>query len=496
MSLDSSRAPNRNRSSRQRAELVSTSATRIVQIALRENVSLSELAQLAATDPAFALRVLAFVNSPAMGMRRKVDDVQQATNLLGVRGMRTLGLSLVVTNLSQPGEGSEQLLANCLRRAIVAREIAVLLKDKDADLYFTAGLLLDSGLLASAKRDLERAVYIAGAPATYRVVHERACGFVPHPQLGAEIASNYGLGPELVEAIAKHHAQQMPNEQFAQVAWAAERCAAVFEGGDTDSHRKVASAALVSLALTEAQLDGLIARVPGMVTELASALDRNVGDQLDLETLHERAHQQLVALNEHYEGIVRTLEELLERKDALEGDLRAANERLERLASTDELTGLANRRATEEGLRRDLSRSDRDATPLSVVLIDVDHFKSVNDTWGHATGDAVLSCVGKVLKTSLRTGDVPGRWGGEEFLCILPNTDASGAAVVAERLRANLPLNTVAGPRGPVQVTASFGVASVRGPGCRNASESLMRRADSALYSAKEQGRDRVVVSA
>jgi diguanylate cyclase (GGDEF)-like protein len=100
-----------------------------------------------------------------------------------------------------------------------------------------------------------------------------------------------------------------------------------------------------------------------------------------------------------------------------------------------------------------------------------------------------------LLKQMLRASDVAGRWGGEEFLCILPNTDSTGAQVVGERLRIALPLNTVAGPRGPVQVTASFGIATVRGPGCRNASEGIMRRADSALYQAKEQGRDRVVVS-
>jgi diguanylate cyclase (GGDEF)-like protein len=495
VSTVSSRVPNSSRGAKQKSELISTSATRIVQIALRDDVSLGELAQLAATDPAFALRVLAFVNSPALGMRRKIDDVRQATNLLGVRGMRTLGLSLMVTNLGPPGVGSELLLANCLRRAIVAREIAVLLKTKEPDLYFTAGLLLDSGLLASAKKDLERAAYIAGAPAMYRVVHERVAGFVPHPQLGSEIAGNYGLGQEMVDALAQHHDSAIPRESFAQVAWVTERCAAIFEGGDTGHHRKLANAAMEALDLSPKQLDELIARVPSMVVELASALDRSVGDQFDLDALQERAHDRLVALNEHYEGLVRTLEELLEHKEALERDLRAANERLERLASTDELTGVANRRAIEEALRRDLARADRDATPLSVVLIDVDHFKSVNDTWGHATGDAVLSSLGKLLHSLLRASDVAGRWGGEEFLCILPNTDTVGATVVADRLRKALPLNTVAGPRGPVQVTASFGVASVRGPGCRNANEGIMRRADSALYSAKEQGRDRVVVS-
>ena len=475
--------------------MVSTSAARIVQIALREDVSLGELAQLASTDPAFALRVLSFVNSPALGMRRRIDDVRQATNLLGVRGMRTLGLSLMVTSLGPPGEGSEILLANCLRRAIIARELALLVKCKDPDPYFTTGLLLDAGLLASAKKDMERAVYIASAPAMYRVVHERVAGFVPHPQLGSEIAGNYGLGPEMIEALARHHDVAIPTDTMAQVAWVAERCAAVFEGGDIVHHRQVAKKAVDFLSISTEQLDDLTARVPAMVMELANALDRTVGDQLDVNDLQERAHERLIALNEHYEGLVHTLEDLLERKETLEQELRAANERLEHLASTDELTGVANRRAIEEALRRDLARADRDATPMSVILIDVDHFKSVNDTWGHATGDAVLSALGKLMRQLLRASDVAGRWGGEEFLCILPNTDSQGATVVAERLRTTLPLNTVAGPRGPVQVTASFGVATVRGPGCRSASEGIMRRADSALYSAKEQGRDRIVVS-
>jgi len=474
---------------------MSTSAARIVQIALRDDVSLGELAQLASTDPAFALRVLAFVNSPAMGMRRRIEDVRQATNLLGVRGMRTLGLSLMVTSLGPAGAESEMLLANCLRRAIITRELALLTKCKDPDPYFTTGLLLDAGLLASAKKDMERAAYIASAPAMYRVVHERVAGFVPHPELGAEIAGNYGLGPEMVEALAHHHDVAPPQEPLSRVAWVAERCAAVFEGGDIVHHRQVAKEAADILAISTEQLDALTARVPAMVTELASALDRTVGDQFEVDDLQARAHDRLVALNEHYEGLVHTLEDLLEKKEALQQELRAANERLERLASTDELTQVANRRAIDEALRRDLARADRDAKPLSVILIDVDHFKSVNDTWGHATGDAVLSALGRLLKQMLRASDVAGRWGGEEFLCILPNTDSSGAQVVAERLRTTLPLNTVAGPRGPVQVTASFGIATVRGPGCRNASEGIMRRADSALYLAKDQGRDRVVVS-
>jgi diguanylate cyclase (GGDEF)-like protein len=492
---ESNRGPVSRRQGAQKPELMSTSAAQIVQMALREDASLSDLAQLATADPSFALRVLSFVNSPAVGLRRKVDDVKQATNLLGIRGMRTLGLSLMVAGLGPTGEGTETLLANCLRRALIARELAQLAKVQDPNPFFTAGLLLEAGLLASAKKDLVHAAYIATAPAAHRIVHERAAGFSPHPELGAEIAKSYGLGAEIVNAIAQHHDQEAPAETLAQIAWATERCAAIFEGGEINTQRSLAEQAVAELGLSAAELESLVGHTPAMVKELASALDRKVGDQLDVADLESRANERLVALNEHYEGLVTVLEDLVKRKETLEQELRAANERLERLASTDALTGVANRRAIEEAVRRDVARADRDSTPLSIIMIDVDHFKSVNDTWGHSTGDAVLSLLGSLLQQSLRTSDVAGRWGGEEFLCILPNTDCTGATVVAERMRTALEGNAVAGPKGPVQVTASFGIAMVRGPGCRNAVIDLLRRADDALYRAKDQGRNRVIVS-
>jgi diguanylate cyclase (GGDEF)-like protein len=413
-----------------------------------------------------------------------------------VRGMRTLGLSLMVTGLGPKGSGSDILVANCLRRAIIARELASLIDSKDADHCFTSGLLLDSGLLASAKQDMARASYIAGTPAPHRIVQERVAGFVPHPQLGAEIAHKHGLGDEFVQALEHHHDPVAPKGILEHVAWVAERCAGVFEGGDLSHNRQLACQAAATLNISADALDTLLRRVPAQVKELGSALDHPVGDQFAIDELNTRAHESLVMLNEQYEGLVHSLEELLQRKQALEQELRAANERLERLASTDELTGLANRRAIDQALRRDLARADRDASSLSVVMLDIDHFKSVNDTWGHITGDVVLATVGQMLMQSLRASDVAGRWGGEEFLCILPNTDSKGACVLAERLRAQLPRHVVPGPRGPLHVTASFGVATVRGPGCRDATETLTRRADSALYSAKEQGRDRVVVAA
>jgi len=475
-----------------KAELLSVAATKIIELALKEDVALADLAAFAVTDPAFALRLLAFVNNPVLGVGRRIEDVRQACSLLGIRGVRNIALSLVITNLSPAGPGSEILLANCLRRAVTARELAVLLGDRDPDSHFTAGLFLDAGILAWAREDAEGAGQLALCPAAHRVVKERAIGVTPHPVRGAEIARSHFLGPDIADAIIHHHDDTFPETRLAQVAWLTERISGLFEGGPIDKLRTSLDAAMRGLGVGDAEFANLLARLPPRVAELAAVLDTPIGSQPDLAGLRERVQESLVALSEQYESLVLTLEAVVTAKEALETQLRESNARLLELASTDELTRVANRRAIEASLRRDLARADRDASHLSIAILDIDHFKTVNDTWGHAVGDAVLTMLGQVLGSSLRGGDLVGRWGGEEFLCILPGTDLPGAQIVAQRLRKAIYEHPVPGPRGMVQVTASFGLATIRGPGCKNATEDLVRRADTALYAAKESGRDRV----
>ncbi|MGZ4403775.1 MAG: diguanylate cyclase, partial [Gaiellaceae bacterium] len=161
---------------------------------------------------------------------------------------------------------------------------------------------------------------------------------------------------------------------------------------------------------------------------------------------------------------------------------------VERQALVDGLTGLANRRAAAEALHAEAARAGRLETPLSVVLADLDGFKDVNDAHGHAVGDAVLRTFAEVLRETLRESDVAGRWGGEEFLLLLPGADADGAAHLAERVRIGLAARRIPGVPG-LRVTASFGVAEYAG---ETNTEQLVAAADSALYRAKRTGKDRV----
>ena len=156
-------------------------------------------------------------------------------------------------------------------------------------------------------------------------------------------------------------------------------------------------------------------------------------------------------------------------------------------AASDALTGLPNRRSANETLKRMAAHAGRNISPLAAILLDLDHFKTVNDRYGHEAGDRALALVGRIISATVRTSDFAARFGGEEFLILLPDTHREGAVVVAEKLRAEIEAAEVAGIGA---ISASLGVAVL--PGDAAESDELLRKADRALYTAKESGRNRV----
>ena len=163
---------------------------------------------------------------------------------------------------------------------------------------------------------------------------------------------------------------------------------------------------------------------------------------------------------------------------------------VERQALVDGLTGIANRRGCEDALAHEIARANRMGTPFTLVVADLDDFKRINDVYGHDAGDDVLREFAAVLRATLRESDLSGRWGGEEFVILLPGTDAEGGIQLAERVRAFLGERSFRGRDGAVfGVTASFGIAQLR-PG--DTERQLFAAADRALYQAKRRGKDRV----
>ncbi len=172
--------------------------------------------------------------------------------------------------------------------------------------------------------------------------------------------------------------------------------------------------------------------------------------------------------------------------DAMLDLLSEKTRALSEMAATDELTGIPNRRSILEVLGRESARARRYAEPLAVLMIDIDHFKAVNDSRGHAAGDAVLKCLASTLHSTVRDSDFAGRYGGEEFLAILPHQDEQGALIAAERIRRRI-AETEMGPD-HLRMTVSIGVSTIDSDGV----DAMLSRADRAMYAAKAAGRNRV----
>jgi diguanylate cyclase (GGDEF)-like protein len=200
-----------------------------------------------------------------------------------------------------------------------------------------------------------------------------------------------------------------------------------------------------------------------------------------------RVFQELYQQRKLIETFYYNLEQIVEARTA---ELKEANETISRLAATDELTNLSNRRSFNDRLDSALSSARRHEYPLSMIMIDLDHFKTVNDTFGHSKGDQVLKAFADVLREIIRAEDFAARWGGEEFAIILQHTSREAASALAERIR--VAFEQYSNSTFTMALSASFGVVQLQ---AGEDSVSLIRRADDALYKAKHEGRNRVVTA-
>ncbi|WP_369602751.1 diguanylate cyclase [Hahella sp. SMD15-11] len=219
--------------------------------------------------------------------------------------------------------------------------------------------------------------------------------------------------------------------------------------------------------------------------------------RLHFEQLARKAQEEALSAERKYSAKLE--EQVSERTQALQeamSRLEEANRKLERQSHIDELTSVYNRRFFNQRYDMEFRRAQREQVPLSVIMIDIDHFKNLNDTYGHLFGDQCLQAVALALKgCNHRPADTVARYGGEEFVILLPNTPREGARVVAERIRSEVEHLRIRNGNEEIQVTISLGVASAV-PDARMTPARLLDKADSALYLAKESGRNQVQVAA
>lgn len=279
-----------------------------------------------------------------------------------------------------------------------------------------------------------------------------------------------------------------------QNAGAGDRFLAAGTGAEALRKLSEGDVALVLCDIEMPELDGFnFLRLKRSKPEFANVpvIMLTVKDHMDakLRGLSEGASDYLTKPFEDQELVARVRVHL--QIAALQAELKRRNKRLELLSRTDELTSLSNRRHFMELLEAEFARARRYKGSMSLVLLDVDHFKRVNDSYGHLVGDQVLVGVAACMTSLLRRCDYAARYGGEEFALLLPETREAGALVVAERCRETVEEAEFEAPEVSVRVTVSLGLASYPGPGIETAQD-LLRRADQGLYGAKNSGRNQV----
>jgi diguanylate cyclase (GGDEF)-like protein len=247
-----------------------------------------------------------------------------------------------------------------------------------------------------------------------------------------------------------------------------------------------------TFGVQEEAVDKLVDDVASQSLELLSSFEISPGALRPFSTILQEANEELGKLNTSYELMVIELRQAKEKAEMLANELHLANLKLHELAFRDALTGLYNHRFFQEALDRELEKAVLCQRDLSLMILDIDHFKKVNDTYGHPVGDKVLAAISRAAERNVQSADIVARYGGEEFAVILPEADFMGAAAIAEQVRSGIERLEIDAEGIIIKTTVSIGYTSFRSSARKPDKKAIIGMADKALYIAKQSGRNRV----
>jgi len=383
--------------------------------------------------------------------------------------------------------------------AVAAELIAELIGSKDQDIFVSA-LLQDIGVIIfkTSLPNEYRSVMkenLSEQEALYKI-EERYFGF-NHHELGAYLLSDWHLPESIYYPILYQHLNtRIPDTYRKQkvMLQLADYLSSIYHGSQRVEKIRKATALLESeFNIRGEGVNKLIDAVASKTITILSSFDVSPGSMRPFSEILQDVNEELSNLNTSYELLVMELREAKNKAEKLAGELQNANRMLHEMAFRDGLTGLYNHRYFQEEMDKELDRAKRYEREFSLIIFDLDHFKKINDTYGHPAGDQVLVAVSRTAEQAVRKSDIVARYGGEEFAVILPETNFMAAKEVAERIRSEIERLSTDVDGKSISLTVSVGYTCYRHVSNIREKGPVISMADKALYTAKQSGRNRVI---
>lgn len=461
-------------------------AIRILELVESDETSIEDITQVISGDPALTSKIIKFINSPLIGLGFRGTTVGEAVARIGMRGAQMVALSFSLVSEkhrdSCPSFKFDRFWSESLARAVGARCIARHQLGWDPEEAFITGLLARIGKLVLATGmpvEYEPVLADAGGSGQPLEARERQALGTDHLEVGMQLLHEWNL-PEVIWKTAGTlvPGHDRPNRS-ARIIEMADAIAAFMV--EDVRHTAAAVQELAAAAFDQLEIDGEAFRV--LLGQIGQDWI-NYGRLLSVQTSKAPDIQAIENQAEEHRNALRLASEIEVQS------LRVENQQLGRIARRDRLTGMFNRAAFDEDFSTALATAQQTGAPLALLFVDIDLFKSINDTHGHLTGDAALEHIARLLDDNARKRDTVYRYGGEEFAIIAPDCTPAAARQLAEDLRTAVAAEPFADGDNTISMTVSIGIGWAQWPERPAGAAELVEYADQRLYEAKHAGRN------